>query len=688
MPRSDGRPSARSTHRLPYPELIAAVAAVLTFWTSLGGDFVWDDRILILEGQLPRAWERLGEILTRDFFARSEYDIVYGYYRPLTTLSYLLDYSVWKLQPWGYHLTNVLAHAGCAVLIANLLRTYGWSAMAAAIAATLFAVHPIHSESVAWIAGRTDVIALLFSLLALRLAWEAGRDDRRGRTLWSAAAVAAFALGLLAKETAVVTLLWLIATERLLRPVSWRIAVRRALPGMAVTGAYLIWRFGIIHVHGPAAPPIHSFATVVLSLGPTLLRYCGWLLLPLTQNAYVINPYVVDLSDPRLLVAWPILLAAAALVGLWFRHDQRPVVRVATLMLVAALIPNLSLVRPSSPMNMGATMAERFCYFPSFPFVALLGAGLDALWSARRTRRLRSPSIAVVAAIAAIAAAATIHRNRVWNDELTFVKTTLARSPQAVLLWGRLAEYQLQRRDLAGAEEALRQGETTDPGGDSLLWERAYLHYLRGETDQALAIQEKLARKVRFAVGPVRNNLAFLYRMQGRLDEARGVLEQLVQDNRGYSDVYANLAEVYRAQGNRERARTYYHEALRDRPDDLQVAGALVSLEVEDGHPEVAERIYRELLRYHPGEIRIENNIAMIRAGAGDLSGATQLLHEIIRRHPAYGSARINLAQVLYRRGERQAAVAQLEAARPLVKGTELEKVVVDQLTSWRDSPS
>src|SRR5690242_20177492 len=111
------------------PALSKAVLAALAiaglgaavYLNTLGGDFVWDDRILILEGQLPRAWERFGEIFTRDFFARSEFELVYGYYRPLTTLSYLLDYSWWHVQPWGYHLTNILLHAAASALVTWVL---------------------------------------------------------------------------------------------------------------------------------------------------------------------------------------------------------------------------------------------------------------------------------------------------------------------------------------------------------------------------------------------------------------------------------------------------------------------------------------------------------------------------------------------------------------------------------------
>ena len=158
-----------STGLVAWPRIALALApalALLAYWNSLGGEFVWDDRTLILDGNLGGAWGRLDELFTSNFFYRAEFEPTYGYYRPVTTLSYVLDYWIWGLQPFGYHLTNVLLHASCSVWVGLILMRLEFDSGPAILAALLFAVHPIHTESVAWISGRTDLLAFFFCSFA------------------------------------------------------------------------------------------------------------------------------------------------------------------------------------------------------------------------------------------------------------------------------------------------------------------------------------------------------------------------------------------------------------------------------------------------------------------------------------------------------------------------------------------
>lgn len=656
--------------------LAAGALAVLCYANSMAGDFVWDDRILILEGELPKAWNRLADIFTKDFFARSEFDVVYGYYRPLATVSYLLDYTFWKLDPRGYHLTNLALHAFASALVVAVSRRLGWTARSAALAGLLFAAHPIHSESVAWIAGRTDPLAFV---LALTATWFALAPTPLARH--KLASAAAFALALLAKETAVVVPLW-VAAFLFVRGDQARAVAARILPYAGVLAAYVVWRFLIIDVATPGHPSEHTASAVALSLAPTLARYLSWMAWPTNQSAYVLNPYVRSIFDPRFGAG---MAALGLLVGLAIVGERRlphRQVLLGCLLLAAALIPNCNLVRPASPPDMGATMAERFCYFPSFPFLALVAAVID--WAFDRARGPWRSGVAIAAASLLLAyGASTIARNRVWANERTFLDDTLAKAPDAVLLWGRLAGYHLGRHELEDAEAAVRRADAIQPNSSHILPVKALLLVMRDRPHEAVTLQEELAKTAKRGLSPVKNNLAYLYRLTGRRHEARRLLEELIAAGHGYSDVYANLAEIERAEGDREGARRHYAAAMADRPDDLQVAAAWVSLEVDAGDAAAAEAIYRRQLDYHPSNARILNNIAMIRSNAGDLAGAEELLEQILAKEPTYASARVNLAQVLVRRGRRREAIEQLRAARPLTKDPQLLSVIDAQSAEW-----
>lgn len=145
--------------------LSLCLIVVLTFAVyanSLQGEFIWDDKDLIVDNSYIKNWSNLDTNLTKDFFYRSQDKGKVGYYRPVITLSYMLDYSLWKQNSSGYHLTNLIFHVLNSVTIYLLVLLLSGSLICSLLVSLLFAVHPIHTESVSWIAGRTDLIASFF----------------------------------------------------------------------------------------------------------------------------------------------------------------------------------------------------------------------------------------------------------------------------------------------------------------------------------------------------------------------------------------------------------------------------------------------------------------------------------------------------------------------------------------------
>ena len=236
QPTSVAHRGSHATTRLGWREVLllafAALSAVSVYVNSLGGKFVWDDRKLILDDRAIKSWRELPQIFSHDFFERNEDDLPYGYYRPLTTVSYLADYTLWGLRPFGYHLTNVGLHALCTILVALILLRLRWPPMATAVAALLFAIHPIHTENVAWIAGRTDLLAFFFCALTLLFALSA---EPRCESQKSAAvgvgpprrvalvlSLVCYGLALLAKEMSIVVVSWLAVIDLAVNRRPWR----------------------------------------------------------------------------------------------------------------------------------------------------------------------------------------------------------------------------------------------------------------------------------------------------------------------------------------------------------------------------------------------------------------------------------------------------------------------------------
>ena len=201
--------------------LIFALALGI-YSSALSGQFIWDDDYLVRDNQYLTTWSALPEIFTKDI--NSGADSFCGFYRPLQILSYRLDTLAWKLEPVGYHLTNVLLHALAAWLFFLLIESFA-GIPAALFSALLFLVHPVQTEAVAYISGRADLLAIIFMFSALLF------DRKRP---WS---LVAYALALLSKESALVfpVLLW-----------AWRCLVlkerrgfRELLPYLLITAVYL-----------------------------------------------------------------------------------------------------------------------------------------------------------------------------------------------------------------------------------------------------------------------------------------------------------------------------------------------------------------------------------------------------------------------------------------------------------------
>jgi tetratricopeptide (TPR) repeat protein len=666
--------------------LLAAIAACGVYLNSVGGDFVWDDRQLIIDDHAIKSWSSLGDILSHDFFDRCEDDLPYGYYRPVCTLTYLSDFSLWGLRPYGYHLTNVLLHAANSFMVVSILLWLGWGRLASLLAGLLFAVHPIHTENVAWIAGRTDLLAFFFCALALLLHLAAARhggDDGHGprRRVLLALAAFAFALGILAKEMGVVLIGWIVAIHAIAYRNRWREVFRASVPYLAVLVGVAAWRFAIIDISLPGVPAEHSFGAVVLTAAPTIARYLGWMVLPLDQSAYVQNPYVDSLSDARLWAAIAMLGALAVLYRLCARRSRRACLAAA--MLAIAFVPILNIVRVAGPADMGAVMAERFLYFPSFPFLALVGLGMAAALE----NAVRGPVVrwALIAVPVGLLSFATVSRNRVWRDELTFLTATLRDSPNASLLWGNLANYHLRTGNLEEAAAAIDRAAEGDPESYAVLSSRALWYVMSDRRSEAIPLQETIVRKAGRGRVAALNNLAYLYRTTGREEDAREILERLVREGHGYADVQFNLAEIYRARGEIEQARSAYRLALDDRPQSLHIATALAELEMEQGRPEEAERIYRRMLRSYPNDVRLLNNVALTRYKSGDTAGALSLLRRVIDERPDYVRARINYAQLLQAAGRSSEAIEQMQTAVGLAAGSELEQLATEQLGAMRD---
>lgn len=398
--------------------------------------------------------ENLGLILRTDYWWPTSVDRLY---RPVTTASYLFNYSVLGNgeHAAGYHWLNLLLHQGNVWLVYGLMLPALGTAWPAFFAAALWAVHPIGTEAVTNVAGRADLLAAMSVLGGLLL--YAKTRTRTGRGLWMAggALFAIATLGVLSKENAAVLagmmLLWDLAFPRRR---NWK---RLAVPYGAVLaslGVLVAARWAVFaSAPWPEAPFVDNpiRAAGFWAGRCTAIKVIGWDLGLLVWPAHLSSDRafnaipLADFADPGF---WLSLLVVGAILAAVFLRRRDSVMFWAAGFLAIALLPTSNLLFP-----IGSIMAERFLYLPAVGFVAAVAA-----LAARLPNRRFATGLMVV--LLALAAARTWARNPDWNSDLALDSADVFSAPGSFRVHDGLADN-LDRADPRGnLDQAIREGET------------------------------------------------------------------------------------------------------------------------------------------------------------------------------------------------------------------------------------
>lgn len=423
-------PAARpalSSRAWPYA-LAPVGAAIAVHLATTSHGFIWDDPLVLDQIRHIRG---LGDIVV------PPESIPHFYYRPLIFVTFLIDRALGGEAPFWFHLTVVLWHGlttGLVFLIARQLLGEVHS-LEAGCAALLFAVHPVHVESVAWIAGRSDVVATAFVLAALLFSAHRERP-------WTAVAAGACVLaGLLAKEVALAAVLLLPARDLL---VDRRLIWQRYLPIALALGSYFSLRhFGLGSVVTGSPTSIES-----AELGRSLLAALGWYAAKLTLP-WSLEPYVpqVPMTEAYELAGFGAVLFAGVSFA-WAVVTRRGVLAFLLLWLAATIAPSLFVIVRRSA---SAVLAERYLYLPSVAAVLLVGWAIARV-GAPALRRALAGGCAVLAVVAAWSSAS---RSRVWADDLAFWSHVAHNVPDDAMPRRELAAALLKRDRFDDAQRQL-----------------------------------------------------------------------------------------------------------------------------------------------------------------------------------------------------------------------------------------
>jgi Flp pilus assembly protein TadD len=410
---------------------VPVLVAVAVYLPALSNGFVWDDPLVLRQ---LRAIQSPGDLLVLPPI------IPRFYFRPVIFVTYLFDRALGGETPFWFHASVITWHALNTLLVFALARRlFPADALIASGGALLFAVFPTHVESVAWMAGRSDVVVGTFVLLTVLLFLE----RERAGSPWLGGVV--LLLAMLSKEmalacVALVPVLDLLSTRRL----QWA----RYLPLVLVTGLYFALRQQALGTWVGGIPSVAPAAQLALDLLRALGFYTVRAVVPVGLSAYM--PEVPG-APGYLLAGLAVLPLALALTGAAWRHGSWPVGFLVAWFLLT-LAPSLGVIVRRSA---SAVVADRYLYVPSVASCILLAWAVVRLAGVRRMQP--QWSVVVIGIVSLGFAMRVVPYTRVWADNLAFWSDVAAKTPQHALPHRELATALMEHGRLAEAEQALER---------------------------------------------------------------------------------------------------------------------------------------------------------------------------------------------------------------------------------------
>ncbi len=594
--------------RLQFFALCAVLMAAtfFTYWPVRTHDFVkYDDDKYVTDNRQVQSG--LNERSVRWAFTS-------GYasnWHPVTWLSHMLDCELFGLQPRGPHLVNVLLHIANAVLLFAFLKRTTGAVRSSAFVAALFALHPLHVESVAWVAERKDVLSTFFWMLTM-LAYARYADKPKiARYLL---VLLLFGLGLMAKPMLVtlpfVLLLldyWLLERTRRL---PFRSLLLEKVPLAALAVASSIVTF-LVQRNSGAVQPIDAI-DLRSRLGNALVAYVSYIgKMFWPQDLAVLYPHPGASLPAVKVLCCGLLLIAGSICFLWAGR-RRKYLAVGWLWYIVTLIPVIGLVQVGVQ-----AMADRYSYVP------LTGLFIMLTWGVAETRRGRGLATTLgMIAVVCVLAVVTSHQLRYWQNSVTLFEHTLAVTRDNYVMHNNYANFLM---------EAGRTTEAVD-------------HFRR-----SLQIEPDRPE--------VRNNLGNAYSRIGKPGDAVEQYRQALRLNPNFAEAHYNLALVLSEQNRISEAVEEYREAIRLDPDNADALSNLGYELAQTGQFERAIELYRKALEIQPAHVITHGRLGLALAAANKANDAIAEFRMVLKARPDDTEMWCNLGILLDRQGANSEAV-------------------------------
>jgi tetratricopeptide (TPR) repeat protein len=647
--------------RSRFPVWLVLVLLVLVtmalYWPVTRYDFInLDDSAYVTENS------HVQHGLTRDNVVWAFTNLEAGFWHPLTWLSYLLDYQTYGLRPGGFHLTNLLLHAASTILLFLALRRMTGAVWRSALVAALFALHPLHVESVAWIAERKGLLSTFFFMLAL-WAYAGYVEKAEGQTLpagrqglkakgWYGLALLFFILGLMSK-TMVVTLpvVLLLLDWWPLHRLQLSSLGRRVWEKLPFFACSLVC--GILTVYAEkGAGALSSGAECPFGgrIANAILSYARYLLQTVwPANLAVIYPYPNTIAVWSMAGAAALLLIISAIALRMARH--RPCIAVGWLWYLVTLLPVIGLIQVGIHAS-----ADRYTYIP------LIGVFVSLVWGIgdwlERFKYRTAIAVVLGAAALFLCGLNSARQLRYWKNGVLLFSHAIEVTENNYFVRKGLGIALATKGQI---DEAIRQFQEVirlKPDDTEAHYNLGIALARKGQTEEAIRqFQEAIRLKPDYT--KAHYNLGDALARKGQTDEAIRQFQEAIRLKPDDAEAHNNLGTALARKGQTEEAIRQYQEAIGLKPDNAEAHYNLGNILFKKDQTDEAIRQFQEAIRLTPDYAEAHYSLGNALGRKGQIEEAIRQYQEVIRLNPEYADAHYNLGSALLTKGQIEEAIHQ-----------------------------
>ncbi len=665
-----------------YCFLIIIVVTFAVYYNSLSNEFVFDDESVIQNNASIQDLSNIPKFFTAD---EGFHKVIGRYYRPIVSSTYAIDYAIWGLNPYGFHLTNIIIHIISCLLLFKILLTLFWRykyrSLFALLSTLIFAVHPIHTEAVSWVSGRTDSLVTLFFFASFLFYIEFTKEQQfqKGNVLQTITkrnyfflflSILFYAIGLLTKEMiitlpVIIFLYDLVYRKKNMKYIKQNISVYILF--IAVTVVYLIARYLLLENIPERENYLYFFGKNYMVTYATMIKtipvYFRLLFAPFSllyhYNGVIPDAQTIIDTSVVLSLAFTILLILLSII--FYKKDS--IVSFCILFFLISLLPVMNII---PTMNL---MAERFLYLSSFALILLichlsltgsskrdfsfLTAGMiliiallsyltfirNAEWKDNNTLYLSAKG--VEGTVLLVNEANIYANNKRYNDAEVLYKKAIELRDNNLLAHHNLGLIYLIKGSLDSAEVKFKKGISIDSLAPDGYFQMATLYNMEDKKDSAILMLEKL------------QTIVPDYRESGKilteLKSGDPTSPNLVPHGIGEDPLKADKILTLQNSSYKLFTEKKYDEAIKELQELIKLStdpatesGILNNIAMcysEMNNPEMEEKYFLDAVNLDPGNVNSMNGLASFYLKSGNEEKAREFLYKVLKISPGNASA-------------------------------------------------